>query len=66
MRLGYLRAWIPFKLMSNIDYTKHSDKRVNNPTIENRNFFAAEESKPYNTMYPRALCHFEIRGTFCP
>ncbi|HZH98396.1 MAG TPA: site-specific DNA-methyltransferase, partial [Fimbriimonadaceae bacterium] len=36
-----------------IDYTKHSDKRVNNPTMEHRDFFVAEERKPYDTLYPR-------------
>ncbi|HMS56164.1 MAG TPA: site-specific DNA-methyltransferase, partial [Fimbriimonadaceae bacterium] len=39
--------------MSDIDYTKHKDKRVNNPTIENRGFFAKEEQAPYDAMYPR-------------
>ena len=39
--------------MSNIDYTKHTDKRKNNPTIENRNFFVAEEGAPYEALYPR-------------
>jgi adenine-specific DNA-methyltransferase len=36
-----------------IDYTKHRDKRVNNPTIEHRDFFVREERRPYNTLYPR-------------
>src|SRR5437016_5405097 len=39
--------------MSRIDYTKHNDTRVNNPTMENRNFFVREEAAPYNTLYPR-------------
>ncbi len=39
--------------MSKIDYTKHKDKRVNNPTIEEQKFFVAEERKPYDTLYPR-------------
>lgn len=34
-------------------YTKHKDKRVNNPTMEKRNFFTAEERKPYSTLYSR-------------
>lgn len=36
-----------------IDYTKHKDKRVNNPTMEHRDFFVAEEKKPFDTLYPR-------------
>src|SRR5437899_1695855 len=39
--------------MGKIDYTKHGDKRVNNPTMENRNFFVKEEAAPYTTLYPR-------------
>ena len=39
--------------MSNIDYTKHKDKRKNNPTIENRNFFVKEENAPYAATYSR-------------
>lgn len=39
--------------MSEIDYTKHKDKRVNNPTIENRGFFAKEEQAPYDALYAR-------------
>jgi adenine-specific DNA-methyltransferase len=36
-----------------IDYTKHKDKRVNNPTMENRGFFVEEERKPYGVRYAR-------------
>ncbi len=39
--------------MSKVDYTKHKDKRVNNPTMENRGFFVEEERKPYEALYPR-------------
>jgi adenine-specific DNA-methyltransferase len=39
--------------MSKINYHKHKDKRVNNPTMEKRNFFAEEERKPYDVLYPR-------------
>src|SRR5438067_13680019 len=39
--------------MNKIDYTKHNDTRVNNPTMENRNFFVKEEAAPYVVSYPR-------------
>ena len=35
------------------DYTKHKDKRVNYPTIEERNFFVDEEQALFDTLYPR-------------
>ncbi|MBV6503805.1 MAG: hypothetical protein AKCLJLPJ_01899 [Fimbriimonadales bacterium] len=39
--------------MSKINYNKHKDKRVNNPTMEKRNFFVEEEHAPYPMLYPR-------------
>jgi hypothetical protein len=36
-----------------IDYTKHKDKRVNNPTIEERGSSVKEESRPCDARYPR-------------
>lgn len=39
--------------MSDITYTKHGDKRVNNPSMEQRGFLVEEELKPYGTRYPR-------------
>ena len=36
-----------------IDYTKHKDKRVNNSTIEHRDFFVIEERRPYEALYLR-------------
>lgn len=39
--------------MSKVNYTKHKEKRVNNPTMEKRNFFVEEEHAPYPMLYPR-------------
>jgi len=36
-----------------MEYTKHRDRRKNNPTMENRKFFVKEEEKPYDVLYPR-------------
>jgi hypothetical protein len=39
--------------MSDITYTKHGDKRVNNPSMEQGGFLVEEELKPFGMRYPR-------------
>ena len=39
--------------MSNLEYTKHHDSRVNIPTQELGGFVAKEEQAPYDVLYPR-------------
>src|SRR5579872_671913 len=39
--------------MTNLNYTKHRDSRVNIPTQELGGFVAAEESASYDVLYPR-------------